>query len=55
MKGQSKSNHKTKDLIPQMKEVIGFLARNTKQKYCKRFRHRIEAAVAADDNFIEKN
>jgi hypothetical protein len=37
-----------------MKEVMGFLARNIMEKYCKRFRSRIEAAVAADDNFIEK-
>ncbi len=34
---------------------MGFLARNTMEKYCKRFRSGIEAAVVADDNFIEKN
>jgi hypothetical protein len=33
---------------------MGFPARNTKEKSCKRFRSRIEAAVAADDNFIEE-
>jgi hypothetical protein len=44
---------KTKDLIPQIKEVMGFLARNTMEKYSKRFRSRIEAAVTADDNFVE--
>jgi hypothetical protein len=32
---------------------MGFLARNTMEKYSKRFRSRIEAAVTADDNFIE--
>ena len=53
IKGQSKFYHKTKDLIPQIKEVMGFLARNTMEKYSKRFRSRIEAAVTADDNFIE--
>jgi hypothetical protein len=31
---------------------MGFLARNTVEKYCERFRSRIEAVVAADDNFI---
>jgi hypothetical protein len=30
---------------------MGFLARNTMEKYCKRFRSRIDAA---DDNFIEE-
>jgi hypothetical protein len=30
---------------------MGFLARNTVEKSCKRFRPRIEAVVAADYNF----
>jgi hypothetical protein len=34
-------------------EVMGFLARNTVAKSCKRFRSRIEDIVAADGNFIE--
>jgi hypothetical protein len=32
---------------------MGFLARNTVAKACRRFRSRIEAVVAADGNFIE--
>ena len=53
IKGQSKFYHKTKDLIPQIKEVMGFLARNTMEKYSKRFRSQIEAVVAADGIFID--
>jgi hypothetical protein len=33
-------------------EVMGFLARNTVAKFCKRFRSRIEAVVTADGSFI---
>ncbi len=33
---------------------MGFLARYTVEKFSKRFRSRIKAVVAADDNFIEK-
>jgi hypothetical protein len=32
---------------------MGFLARNTVAKACRRFRSRIEAVVAADGNFNE--
>jgi hypothetical protein len=32
---------------------MGFLARNTVEKSCKRIRSRIEAVITADDNFIE--
>ncbi len=53
IKGQSKSSHKTRDLIPLIREVMGFLARNTVEKSCMRFRSRIEAVVTADHNFIE--
>jgi hypothetical protein len=34
-------------------KAMGFLARNTVEKSSKRFRSRIEAIVAADDNSIE--
>jgi hypothetical protein len=44
---------KTRDLIPYIREVMGFLARNTVVKSCKRFRSRIEDIVAADGHFIE--
>jgi DNA-binding transcriptional regulator/RsmH inhibitor MraZ len=44
--------HKIKDLISLIREVIGSLAKNTMTKSCKRFRSRIEAVIAADDNFI---
>jgi hypothetical protein len=44
---------KTRDLILYIREVMGFLARNTVAKSCKMFRSRIDAVVAADGNFIE--
>jgi hypothetical protein len=44
---------KTRDLIPYIREVMGFLARTTVAKSCKMFRFRIDAVVAADGNFIE--
>jgi hypothetical protein len=39
--------------MPKIREVMGFLARDTVERSCKRFRSRIKAVVAADDNFIE--
>ena len=45
-------DQKIKDLISLIREVIGSLAKNTMTKSCKRFRSRIEAVIAADDNFI---
>jgi hypothetical protein len=32
---------------------MGFLAMDTVERSCKRFRSRIKAVVAADDSFIE--
>ncbi len=50
--GQSKSSKKTRDLIHYIMEIMGFLARNTVAKSCKRFKSRIDAVVDADGNFI---
>ncbi len=52
-KSQSKSSNKTRDLVPYIREVMGFLARNTMEKSCERFRSLIDAVIAVDGNFIE--
>jgi hypothetical protein len=48
----AKSHNKFKDLIQKMKEVMGFLARDTLVKACMSFRSRIKAVFTADGSFI---
>jgi hypothetical protein len=48
----SKSRNKFKDLIQKIKEMMGFLARDTLAKACGSFKCRIEAVFTADGNFI---
>ena len=49
----AKSRNKSKDLIQKIKEVMGFLARDTVAKAYKNYTARIEAFVIADSYFIE--
>jgi len=53
IKGQSISSKKTRDLIHYIREVMGFLARNTVAESCKRFRSQFKAVVAADGSLID--
>jgi hypothetical protein len=50
---KAKFRNKSKDLIQKMKEVMGYLARDTLAKACMSFRSRIEALFTADGSFIE--
>jgi hypothetical protein len=50
---RAKPHNKTKNMILKIRGVMGFLARNTMEKYSKRFRSQIEAVVAADGIFID--
>jgi hypothetical protein len=50
---KAKPHNKTEDLILKIKEVIGFLDRDTVAKAFKWYTTRIEAVVAADGGFIE--
>jgi hypothetical protein len=51
----AKSRNKSKDLIQKIKEVMGFLARDTVAKACMSFRSMIEAFFTADGSCIEYN
>jgi len=46
-------SQKTAAPIVKIEEMMGSLDRDTMVRACKRFRLRIEDAVAADGNFIE--
>jgi hypothetical protein len=50
---KAKSRNKYKDLIQNMKEMMGSLARDTMAKACTSFRSRIVVVFTADGNFIE--
>ncbi len=50
---KAKFRNKAKDLIQKMKEVMGYLARDTLAKACMSLRSRIEALFTADGSFIE--
>jgi hypothetical protein len=50
---RAEPHNKTKNLILKIKGVMVSLARNIVANTCKRFRSQIEAAVAADDSFID--
>jgi hypothetical protein len=50
---KAKSRNKSKDLIQKMKEVMGFLARDTLAKASTSFRARIGALFTAEGSFIE--
>jgi hypothetical protein len=50
---KAKSRNKSKDLIQKIKEVMGFLARDTLVKACTSFRSRIEALFTADGSFYK--
>jgi hypothetical protein len=45
--------NKTEDLNKKIKEVMGYLARDTVARAYRRFCSRIEAVIAADGDFIE--
>jgi hypothetical protein len=49
----AKSCNKSSDLIQKIKEVMGFLARDTLVKATTSFRSRIEAVFTADGSFIK--
>jgi hypothetical protein len=49
----AKSRNKSKDLIQKIKEVMGFLARDTVAKACMSFRSMIEAFFTTDGSCIE--
>ncbi len=42
-----------KELIQKMREVMGFLARDTLAKACTSFRSRIEVVFTANGSFLE--
>jgi len=49
---KAKFRNKSNDLIQKMKEVMGFLARDTLVKVCMSLRSRIEALFTADGSYI---
>jgi hypothetical protein len=50
----NKTSHNTSDsLILKIKEVMGSLDRKTVARACRQFQSRNEAAVEADEDFIE--
>jgi hypothetical protein len=49
----AKSRNKSKDLIQEMKEVMGSLSRDNLAKACMSFRFRTEALFTDDGSFIE--
>ncbi len=53
LRASAKSRNKLKDLIQKMKEVMGFLARDTLAKACTSFRSRIEVVFTANGSFLE--
>ncbi len=50
---KAKPHNKTEDLILKIKEVMGFLERDTVAKAFKWYPSRIKAIVAADSDLIE--
>jgi hypothetical protein len=54
LKANLKPHNKTENLLPKIKEVMGFFDRHTMAKTCMSFRSRIEAVFTADcSSFIE--
>ncbi len=53
MRVRAQLHNKAKAQISKIREVMGFLARNTVAKASRKFRPRIQDVVEADGSFIE--
>jgi hypothetical protein len=51
-KVKAKPHNKTEDLIQKIKEVIGYLEKDTVAKACNSFKLKIENVVTADSDLI---